>query len=49
MTDVVAAARGRVDTLRLRTHNAAAARLYERLGFRPCPGDPDCTHALELA
>jgi len=32
--EVLAAARGRFDVLRLRTTNPAAARLYERLGFR---------------
>src|SRR5215467_4879175 len=32
--DMVGAARGRFDDLRLRTNNPAAARLYEGLGFR---------------
>jgi ribosomal protein S18 acetylase RimI-like enzyme len=45
---VVAAAGGTFDRLRLRTANPAAARLYEALGFRPCAGVPDCTHALGL-
>jgi GNAT superfamily N-acetyltransferase len=45
---VVAAARGRFDRLRLRTENPEAARFYERLGFRPCPGRDDCTHILNL-
>src|SRR5262249_24547026 len=45
---VIAAARGPFDTLRLRTSNPAAARLYERVGFRPCADVPDCTHVMEL-
>ena len=45
---IVEAARGPFDTLRLRTGNAAAARLYEKLGFHRCPGVPDCSHLLEL-
>jgi len=48
MDRVLAAARGPFDTLRLRTGNAAAARLYENLGFQRCPGVADCTHLLEL-
>jgi adenylate kinase family enzyme/GNAT superfamily N-acetyltransferase len=44
---VIAAARGRFDTLRLRTQNPPAARLYERLGFRRSDG-ADCTHLMEL-
>lgn len=46
--EVVEAARGPFDTLRLRTQNPAAARLYERLGFRHNPGSPDCTHLMDL-
>jgi GNAT superfamily N-acetyltransferase len=45
---VIAAARDPFDTLRLRTGNPAAARLYESLGFLPSVGDADCTHILEL-
>lgn len=45
---VIAAARGAFDRLRLRTDDAGAARFYEGLGFRPCAGEPDCTHTLEL-
>ncbi len=45
---VVAAARGRLTTLRLSTTNPAAARLYESLGFRRHAGDAHCTHLLEL-
>lgn len=45
---VVAAARGRFHSLRLRTANPAAARLYEGLGFRPSEGTADCTHVMDL-
>lgn len=34
--------------LRVRTENAAAGRLYERLGFVPGVDMPDCTHTLVL-
>jgi GNAT superfamily N-acetyltransferase len=44
---VVAAARGRFGSLRLRTESREAAAFYERLGFRPV-GLPDCTHVLGL-
>jgi SAM-dependent methyltransferase len=44
---VIAAARGQFDALRLRTDNAAAARLYESLGFRRQAGDRHCSHCLE--
>jgi GNAT superfamily N-acetyltransferase len=45
---VVAAATGRFRTLRVRTENPEAGRLYERLGFQPAAGAADCTHILEL-
>jgi GNAT superfamily N-acetyltransferase len=45
--EVIRVARNHFDTLRLRTHNPAAARLYEALGFR-AGGAADCTHAMEL-
>ncbi|HET7341861.1 MAG TPA: GNAT family N-acetyltransferase [Methylomirabilota bacterium] len=45
---VITAARGRFTRLHLRTNNPAAARLYERLGFRPTPGAADHTHMLAL-
>jgi GNAT superfamily N-acetyltransferase len=45
---VVQAARGRFRALRVRTESAAAGRLYERLGFMPVVGVPDCTHMLAL-
>ena len=44
---VVAAARGRFGSLRLRTESREAAAFYEGLGFRPVCR-PDCTHTLEL-
>jgi len=46
---VMAAARGTFDTLRLRTENSNAARLYEQMGFRRCGGVADCTHIMELS
>jgi GNAT superfamily N-acetyltransferase len=46
--EVVRAAAGVFDRLRLRTVNPEAARFYERLGFRACSGEADCTHVLEL-
>lgn len=48
VTEVIAAARGSFDRLRLRTTNPEAARLYEALGFAPSAGEADCTHALDL-
>jgi hypothetical protein len=48
MGAVIAAARGAFGHLRLRTGDAAAARFYEGLGFRPRAGEPDCTHDLDL-
>ena len=47
VADVINTARGRFARLHLRTTNAAAARLYERLGFRPTPGRHH-SHVLEL-
>jgi GNAT superfamily N-acetyltransferase len=44
---VLGAARGRFDRLRLSTQNPAAAQLYERLGFERRDAD-DHTHLLEL-
>lgn len=48
VVEVIEAARARFASLRLRTANPAAARLYERLGFRLYPGRSDCTHVMEL-
>ena len=48
VTAIVAAARGRFHTLRLSTSISDAARLYERLGFRPRPGAVHCTHVMEI-
>ena len=45
---VVAAARDGFATLRLRTGNPEAARLYEGLGFRRRLDVPECTHVLDL-
>jgi GNAT superfamily N-acetyltransferase len=35
-------------SVRVRTESAAAGRLYERHGFVPTVGVPDCTHTLVL-
>jgi GNAT superfamily N-acetyltransferase len=48
LSDVVAAARGPFNRLRLRTVNPEAARFYEAMGFVPCPEEPDSSHALDL-
>jgi ribosomal protein S18 acetylase RimI-like enzyme len=48
VTEVMEAARGRFDSLRLRTGNPAAAQLYERLGFRRGVDVAACTHVLDL-
>jgi GNAT superfamily N-acetyltransferase len=45
---VVQSARPWFGSLRLRTESTAAARLFERLGFVPTAGLPDCTHTLVL-
>jgi GNAT superfamily N-acetyltransferase len=45
--EIIAAARGHFHTLRLSTSNPDAARLYERLGFRPRADVARCTHILE--
>lgn len=45
---VLHAASGRFTSLRLRTENADASRLYERLGFEATSGIPDCTHVLAI-
>jgi len=41
---VIQAAHGRFDNVRLRTTDAAAARLYEALGFRRDVGQREYTH-----
>jgi ribosomal protein S18 acetylase RimI-like enzyme len=46
---VLVAAAGTFDTLRLRTENSSAARLYERMGFRRDAAAVDCTHIMELS
>lgn len=48
LADVVAAARGPFDRLRLRAANPEAARFYEAIGFASCPEEADSTHALDL-
>jgi GNAT superfamily N-acetyltransferase len=45
---VIQSARARFRSLRVRTENAAAGRLYGQLGFVPAVGVPDCTHTLVL-
>jgi GNAT superfamily N-acetyltransferase len=47
VSEIIAAARGHFHTLRLSTSNPDAARLYERLGFRPRADAGKCTHVLE--
>jgi GNAT superfamily N-acetyltransferase len=49
IAEVIRAARGPFDTLRLRTDNAGAARLYEALGFRRTTPATHCTHVMDLA
>ena len=46
--EVIEAARGPFDTLRLRTHNPEAARLYERMRFLRSTAVKDCSHLMEL-
>jgi GNAT superfamily N-acetyltransferase len=48
VTEVIRAARGRFDTLRLRTENPEAAAFYEQLGFLRSTGAGDCTHVMTL-
>jgi len=47
VADIIGTARGRFERLHLQTTTAAAARLYERLGFRRTAGR-DRTHTLDL-
>jgi len=47
VAEVIAAARGRFDHLRLSTGNLVAARFYERLGFRSAEA-AHCTHVLDV-
>jgi len=44
--EVLRAARGSFDRLRLRTSNPAAAALYARVGFRPAGEEPHSTHII---
>jgi predicted GNAT family acetyltransferase len=45
---IMSAADGSFSSLRVRTQNPAAARLYVRLGFQPVPGLADYTHVFEM-
>lgn len=45
--EIIAAAHGRFDRLRLSTQNPAAAHLYEALGFRRVDA-VDCTHVMDF-
>lgn len=47
VAEVIAAAQGRFDHLRLSTGNPVAARFYERLGFRSAEA-AHCTHVLDV-
>jgi len=47
--EIIEAARGRFERLRLSTSNPEAARLYERLGFHPRADIAHCTHAMEMS
>ena len=49
MTQVIDSAGDRFDTLRLRTSNEAAARLYRAMGFRASAESSQFTHILDLA
>src|ERR1700733_9257528 len=46
--EVIDVARATFEHLRLRTSDAAAARFYERRGFRRCDNDPSATHERAL-
>ena len=48
VTRIIETARGRFERLRLSTSNPEAARLYERLGFRPRAVGAHCTHAMDM-
>ena len=49
MTEIIDRAGRRFDTLRLRTNDAAAARLYVAMGFRASAESDHFTHVLDLA
>jgi GNAT superfamily N-acetyltransferase len=46
--EVIAAATGPFNVLRVRTESGEASRFYEALGFRACVELPATTHALDL-
>ena len=43
-----AASSSAFDRVRLRTDTTRAARFYEAMGFRRCPGDGSATHEIEI-
>jgi GNAT superfamily N-acetyltransferase len=45
---VIALAAPAYQSLRLRAGTPQAAKFYERLGFTPTPGVPDCTHVYSF-
>ena len=47
VAQVIEVAAGRFDSLRLRTNNLEAARLYEAVGFR-ARVEAECTHVMDL-
>jgi GNAT superfamily N-acetyltransferase len=49
VAEVVGAARGRFDALRVRTMKPTAAQFYERLGFVPSGAAGNDTHVMMLA
>jgi ribosomal protein S18 acetylase RimI-like enzyme len=49
VAEIVETARGRFDSLQLRTANPEAARLYERLGFRRRADVAHSTHVMDIA
>jgi hypothetical protein len=48
VSEVIEAARGRFDRLRLRTENSGAAQFYEAIGFRSSGATDNSTHVMVL-
>jgi GNAT superfamily N-acetyltransferase len=48
VSEVIEAARGRFDRLRLRTENPGAAQFYEAIGFRSSGATDNSTHVMVL-
>jgi GNAT superfamily N-acetyltransferase len=48
VSEVIEAARGRFDHLRLRTENPGAAQFYEAIGFRSSGATDNSTHVMVL-